>query len=200
MFLDQWFQIKIETWTPEKRKSVKIVIVVIIIMDWNLKIPCWEFTELEQGRIPNMDLKLGQVIDSGNSKGSSSVSKMVVSPSGSSKRARPVNNSISGGNCLVDGCIADLSNCKEYHRRHKVCQIHSKTPQVSINGQLQRFCQQCSRYVFYGWSHICVLLLMVCLLEIELGLFWALSLKLELGSWVIFLVQALLGLGSFIIC
>ncbi|XP_076909804.1 squamosa promoter-binding-like protein 13A [Bidens hawaiensis] len=115
-------------------------------MDWNLKIPCWDFTELEQGRIPNMDLKLGQVIDSGNLKGSSSVSKMAVSPSGSSKRARPVNNSISGGNCLVDGCIADLSNCKEYHRRHKVCQIHSKTPQVSINGQLQRFCQQCSRF------------------------------------------------------
>ncbi|KAI3686370.1 hypothetical protein L1987_80045 [Smallanthus sonchifolius] len=143
-------------------------------MDWNLKVPCWDFTEFEQGTIPNIDLttgssgyggqgikgnfsvdlKLGQVIDSGNEfrgslnlKGtSSSISKMPLSPSGSSKRARPVNNSIHGANCLVDGCKADLSNCKEYHRRHKVCEIHSKTPEVSINGQKQRFCQQCSRF------------------------------------------------------
>ncbi|KAI7727415.1 hypothetical protein M8C21_020420 [Ambrosia artemisiifolia] len=138
-------------------------------MDWNMKIPYWEFTEYEEGTIPNIDmmasgssssrcyeqqhkgvahfsvdLKLGQVIDSGNEmKG---VSKMVLSPSGSSKRARPVNNSVQGVVCLVDGCKADLSNCKEYHRRHKVCEIHSKTPQVYINGHKQRFCQQCSRF------------------------------------------------------
>ncbi|KAL8215883.1 hypothetical protein R6Q57_022720 [Mikania cordata] len=135
-------------------------------MDWNLKIPCWDFTEFEQETIPtidltsgssslnfSVDLKLGQVIDSRNEfkdslnlKGSSSTSKMALSPSGSSKRARPINNPIQGANCLVDGCKADLRICKEYHRRHKVCEIHSKTPEVSINGQKQRFCQQCSRF------------------------------------------------------
>ncbi|KAI3673617.1 hypothetical protein L6452_39741 [Arctium lappa] len=149
-------------------------------MDWNLKIPCWDFTEFEQGTIPNIDsnsssscyggqgikgknfsvdLKLGQVvIDSQNESSlnttttcSSSTSKMALSssPSGSSKRARPINNNTTINPavcCLVDGCKSDLSNCKEYHRRHKVCEVHSKTPQVSINGQKQRFCQQCSRF------------------------------------------------------
>ncbi|KAL4566693.1 hypothetical protein LXL04_030814 [Taraxacum kok-saghyz] len=132
-------------------------------MDWNLKIPSWDFTEFEQGTIPNIDstsgsssyggqgikgnfsvdLKLGQVIDSGND---FKPSKMALSPSSSSKRARPINSSIPTATCLVDGCNADLSNCKEYHRRHKVCEVHSKTAQVSINGQKQRFCQQCSRF------------------------------------------------------
>lgn len=133
-------------------------------MDWNLKIPSWDFTEFEQGTIPNIDsasgsssyggqgikgnfsvdLKLGQVIDSGNDL--KATSKMALSPSGSSKRARPINNTIQAATCLVDGCNADLSNSKEYHRRHKVCEVHSKTAQVSINGQKQRFCQQCSRF------------------------------------------------------
>ncbi|KAK8949431.1 Squamosa promoter-binding-like protein 18 [Platanthera zijinensis] len=47
--------------------------------------------------------------------------------------------------CLVDGCNSDLSRCREYHRRHKVCEVHSKTPVVLVGGQEQRFCQQCSR-------------------------------------------------------
>ncbi|XP_010555558.1 PREDICTED: squamosa promoter-binding-like protein 13A [Tarenaya hassleriana] len=68
--------------------------------------------------------------------------------SGSLKRARGSGNG--NGNqtpfCLVDGCDSDLSNCREYHRRHKVCEVHSKTPVVTINGLKQRFCQQCSRF------------------------------------------------------
>ena len=28
--------------------------------------------------------------------------------------------------CAVDGCKADLSKCRDYHRRHKVCEAHSK--------------------------------------------------------------------------
>ncbi|KAK1433933.1 hypothetical protein QVD17_10851 [Tagetes erecta] len=48
--------------------------------------------------------------------------------------------------CLVDGCAADLSDCRKYYKRHKVCEIHSKSPQVSIHGQNLRFCQQCSRF------------------------------------------------------
>lgn len=47
--------------------------------------------------------------------------------------------------CLVDGCSSDLSKCREYHRRHRVCERHSKTPVVIIKGREQRFCQQCSR-------------------------------------------------------
>ncbi|XP_076940865.1 putative squamosa promoter-binding-like protein 19 [Bidens hawaiensis] len=48
--------------------------------------------------------------------------------------------------CLVDGCEADLSGCREYHRRHRVCETHSKTPVVTTGGKEQRFCQQCSRF------------------------------------------------------
>lgn len=48
--------------------------------------------------------------------------------------------------CLVDGCKEDLTGCRDYHRRHRVCETHSKTPVVKIGGNDQRFCQQCSRY------------------------------------------------------
>ncbi|KAF8739193.1 hypothetical protein HU200_013914 [Digitaria exilis] len=53
------------------------------------------------------------------------------------KRARPA----SGGtgqqqqqcpSCAVEGCTADLSKCRDYHRRHKVCEAHSKTPVVVL--------------------------------------------------------------------
>ncbi|ESQ43531.1 hypothetical protein EUTSA_v10013892mg [Eutrema salsugineum] len=67
--------------------------------------------------------------------------------SGSSKRTR--GNGLGNNQipiCLVDGCDSDFSNCREYHKRHKVCEVHSKTPVVTINGHKQRFCQQCSRF------------------------------------------------------
>jgi hypothetical protein len=35
----------------------------------------------------------------------------------------------------VDGCKADLSRCRDYHRRHKVCEAHSKTPLVVVAGR-----------------------------------------------------------------
>ena len=50
--------------------------------------------------------------------------------------------------CQVDNCDSDLSEAKQYHRRHKVCEYHAKAPSVHISGQQQRFCQQCSRLVF----------------------------------------------------
>ncbi|KAI3452574.1 hypothetical protein Pfo_009238 [Paulownia fortunei] len=68
------------------------------------------------------------------------------SNSGSSKRAKTPGNITQVAHCLVDGCNADLSLCRDYHRRHKVCEIHSKTPKVTIGGREQRFCQQCSRF------------------------------------------------------
>lgn len=80
---------------------------------------------------------------------SAGVSKMASSPSGSSKRARTISSTSLTVSCLVDGCNSDLSNCRDYHRRHKVCELHSKTPEVTIGGFKQRFCQQCSRFVSY---------------------------------------------------
>nr|GEZ91393.1 squamosa promoter-binding-like protein 16 [Tanacetum cinerariifolium] len=72
--------------------------------------------------------------------------------SSSAKRAKTPANGTGGSNnisiivsCLVDGCTADLGQCREYHRRHKVCEVHSKTAKVTIAGRDQRFCQQCSR-------------------------------------------------------
>ncbi|XP_058073325.1 squamosa promoter-binding-like protein 15 isoform X2 [Magnolia sinica] len=48
--------------------------------------------------------------------------------------------------CQVDDCRGDLSNAKDYHRRHKVCEFHSKTTKALVGQQMQRFCQQCSRF------------------------------------------------------
>ncbi|KAK4272203.1 hypothetical protein QN277_020790 [Acacia crassicarpa] len=61
--------------------------------------------------------------------------------------------------CSVDGCNFDLGTFREYHRRHRVCQPHSKTSCVLVKGQEQRFCQQCSRFQsldeFDGFKRSC---------------------------------------------
>jgi hypothetical protein len=49
--------------------------------------------------------------------------------------------------CQVDNCKADLSEAKDYHRRHKVCEMHSKAVEATVTGVMQRFCQQCSRSI-----------------------------------------------------
>ncbi|OMP11339.1 Transcription factor, SBP-box [Corchorus capsularis] len=46
--------------------------------------------------------------------------------------------------CQADECNADLSDAKQYHKRHKVCAHHSKAQVVLVAGIRQRFCQQCS--------------------------------------------------------
>ncbi|KAH0876049.1 hypothetical protein HID58_073411 [Brassica napus] len=48
--------------------------------------------------------------------------------------------------CQVDNCNEDLSVAKDYHRRHKVCEVHSKATKALVGNQMQRFCQQCSRF------------------------------------------------------
>ncbi|XP_047314991.1 squamosa promoter-binding-like protein 8 [Impatiens glandulifera] len=48
--------------------------------------------------------------------------------------------------CQAEKCNADLRNAKHYHRRHKVCEFHSKAAMVIAAGLSQRFCQQCSRF------------------------------------------------------
>ncbi|CAN8316020.1 unnamed protein product [Cochlearia groenlandica] len=52
----------------------------------------------------------------------------------------------SNGACQVESCTADMSRAKQYHKRHKVCEFHAKSPLVRISGLHKRFCQQCSRF------------------------------------------------------
>ncbi|GLT84352.1 hypothetical protein SLE2022_025880 [Rubroshorea leprosula] len=54
--------------------------------------------------------------------------------------------STSSPQCQAEGCNADLTHAKHYHRRHKVCEFHSKAATVMAAGLTQRFCQQCSRF------------------------------------------------------
>ncbi|CAN4103306.1 unnamed protein product [Withania somnifera] len=48
--------------------------------------------------------------------------------------------------CQADKCSVDLSDAKQYHKRHKVCEYHAKSQVVIVAGLRQRFCQQCSRF------------------------------------------------------
>ncbi|KAM0934886.1 putative transcription factor SBP family [Dioscorea sansibarensis] len=130
-------------------------------MDWDLKMPSWDFVEVEQCAETNIgsldcsvDLKLGGLCDDWNKKKNKKNNQInmaeiaeMSSGSGSSKKARtPNSNGRQIASCLVDGCMSDLSKCREYHRRHKVCETHSKTQMVIVSGKEQRFCQQCSRF------------------------------------------------------
>ncbi|XP_021674882.2 squamosa promoter-binding-like protein 6 isoform X2 [Hevea brasiliensis] len=96
-----------------------------------------------------IDLKLGRFGDPADGQ-NSRISKgaSILSSSESSappKRVRLGVNSQTP-HCQVHGCNKDLSSSKEYHKRHKVCEVHSKTAKVIVNGMEQRFCQQCSRF------------------------------------------------------
>ncbi|CAL9085925.1 unnamed protein product [Musa textilis] len=121
-------------------------------MDWDLEMPPWNPEEL--GREAQLSVASAAVGSSSGCFGlpdrsndqaaaSTTPTTTAASPSGPPKRTRAPAN---GASCSVDGCTADLSKCREYHRRHKVCEAHSKTPVVVVRGQEQRFCQQCSRF------------------------------------------------------
>ncbi|KAG9156941.1 hypothetical protein Leryth_008996 [Lithospermum erythrorhizon] len=64
----------------------------------------------------------------------------------SGKKARIGGATSSRAACQVDGCGIDLSKAKDYHRRHKVCEFHSKATEALVGNVMQRFCQQCSRF------------------------------------------------------
>lgn len=97
-----------------------------------------------------IDLKLGRFADNrgGHDSKFSKGAPMVSSSESStpSKRARVTGLNSHTAYCQVYGCNKDLSSSKEYHKRHKVCEVHSKTAKVIVNGIEQRFCQQCSRF------------------------------------------------------
>ncbi|KAJ8466182.1 hypothetical protein OPV22_028734 [Ensete ventricosum] len=62
------------------------------------------------------------------------------------KKSFPLGGNSSHPACQVEGCDADLSDSKDYHRRHKVCEMHAKASSAVVRNAIQRFCQQCSRF------------------------------------------------------
>ncbi|CAK8562666.1 unnamed protein product [Lathyrus sativus] len=86
-----------------------------------------------------IDLKLGHFGDHGH--GGSILSSCESSTPTKRVRVHSLN-----AYCQVYGCNKDLSSCKEYHKRHKVCEVHSKIVVVIVNGIEQRFCEQSSRF------------------------------------------------------
>lgn len=105
-----------------------------------------------------IDLKLGGIPDHRDTQ--INKSHKVNHPAlSSAQSSTPVKRMRGGGQnsqtplCQVHGCKKDLSSSKDYHKRHKVCEAHTKTSKVIVNGIEQRFCQQCSRLVssFHSW-------------------------------------------------
>ncbi|XAR48185.1 hypothetical protein NMG60_11030921 [Bertholletia excelsa] len=101
---------------------------------------------------PLIGLKLGKRTyfenncPGGNAKTSSlSVIPVSSAPSTAKKTKSPCQN-MPPARCQVEGCNLDLSSAKEYHRKHRVCESHSKCPKVIVGGLERRFCQQCSRF------------------------------------------------------
>ncbi|XP_074573549.1 squamosa promoter-binding-like protein 12 [Curcuma longa] len=62
------------------------------------------------------------------------------------KKSKACHQSAQSTYCQVQDCSVDLSGAKDYHRKHRVCEAHSKCPKVVVGGQERRFCQQCSRF------------------------------------------------------
>ncbi|ONK82048.1 uncharacterized protein A4U43_C01F35590 [Asparagus officinalis] len=100
---------------------------------------------------PPIGLKLGKrtyfedVCAGGNTK--SSTSPISLAPSAALVRKnRVTHQSALSSRCQVEDCEVDLSGAKDYHRKHRVCENHSKCHKVVVAGQVRRFCQQCSRF------------------------------------------------------
>ncbi|KZV23612.1 squamosa promoter-binding-like protein 14 [Dorcoceras hygrometricum] len=96
----------------------------------------------------NLSLKLGAGDGVGPSGSTGAMD--VVEPQAVSRPNKRVRAGSPGGasypRCQVDNCKEDLSTAKDYHRRHKVCEVHSKASKALVGKQMQRFCQQCSRF------------------------------------------------------
>ncbi|CAK9263663.1 unnamed protein product [Sphagnum jensenii] len=140
-------------------------------MEWDLKPNPWEWENIAMVYPPNGDgsgsstpsakggdafigLKLGRQTyfeDSAAAAAAIIVGQKVAttaapvfSPPG--KRQRAMSPGMQTPRCQVEGCKTDLTPAKDYHRRHKVCEMHSKASRCIAGGQEQRFCQQCSRF------------------------------------------------------
>lgn len=94
---------------------------------------------------PLIGLKLGKRTYFGNSNVQSSSSVAPMSSAPMSKRTKSSSQGSQISRCQVEGCNLDLSSAKQYHKKHRVCEKHSKCPKVIVGGVERRFCQQCSR-------------------------------------------------------
>uniref|UniRef100_A0A2P2KV54 Uncharacterized protein MANES_13G011000 n=2 Tax=Rhizophora mucronata TaxID=61149 RepID=A0A2P2KV54_RHIMU len=104
---------------------------------------------------PLLSLKLGkrtyfEDVCAGTNAKTSSLSTAPGSSVTPAKRSKSCCQGTPASRCQVEGCDTDLSSAKEYHRKHRVCESHSKFPKVIVAGVECRFCQQCSR--FHGLS------------------------------------------------
>ncbi|CAN6548687.1 unnamed protein product [Malus baccata var. baccata] len=104
---------------------------------------------------PLLSLKLGkrmyfEDVCAGNNHETSSLSVISTSMATKTKRFKSAAQSAFASHCQVEGCNLDLSSAKDYHRKHRICSNHSKSPKVVVDGVELRFCQQCSR--FHGLS------------------------------------------------
>ncbi|CAI9093167.1 OLC1v1028597C1 [Oldenlandia corymbosa var. corymbosa] len=101
---------------------------------------------------PVIGLRLGKRTYFENFSGSSTIkgSAVTVASVGAVARKSKSTSSQNGNGtiprCQVEGCNLDLSSAKDYHRKHRVCDSHSKCPRVVVKGIERRFCQQCSRF------------------------------------------------------
>lgn len=105
--------------------------------------------------VPMTGLKLGRqtyIEDRGSASAAKSKSSCVdpLIVCSTTKRSRQSHQSAQTQRCQVEGCNLDLVSAKGYHRRHKICESHSKSPKVIVAGMERRFCQQCSRLVSLG--------------------------------------------------
>jgi hypothetical protein len=152
---------------PENKQARTRALGRPVAMDWDAKmLPAWDLGTVvgpssSGGGGGALDLKLGAPTSS-RAVATAAVGAAPTLPSANhppppppppapsssapAKRPRPGHAQQAVPACSVQGCDADLSRCRDYHRRHKVCEAHSKTPVVTVAGQQQRFCQQCSRY------------------------------------------------------
>lgn len=101
---------------------------------------------------PLIGLKLGKRTYFENSGNVNSPASVIPGSSFSAvlKKTRSSSQNAAIPRCQVQGCNLDLSSAKDYHRKHRVCDNHSKSPKVVVGGVELRFCQQCSR--FHGLS------------------------------------------------
>ncbi|MQM03959.1 hypothetical protein Taro_036744 [Colocasia esculenta] len=106
-------------------------------------------TDINEHDSSFIDLKLGRLVDFKAVKNNKCPKDTQSSSVTSTVPAKKIRSTCLNGQtpfCQVYGCNMDLSSSKDYHKRHKVCEIHSKTAKVIVNGAEQRFCQQCSRF------------------------------------------------------
>ncbi|XP_017223282.1 squamosa promoter-binding-like protein 2 isoform X1 [Daucus carota subsp. sativus] len=96
----------------------------------------------------SIGLKLGKrtYFENCSTGNNSSSSNIPVASASTAKKLRPPCQNAPAPRCQVENCNLDLSSAKEYHRKHRVCESHSKCSKVVVGGLERRFCQQCSRF------------------------------------------------------